>query len=311
MSHYLRAAFLPDTFHEVNGVAHTSRQFEAFARRKQIPFLSVHGGCQTGVAKDGVVSILQLKRGPFAFPLDANLNCDPFLIRHYRRVKEQVRAFGAEVIHITGPGDMGLLGWRLASDLRLPLAMSWHTSLHEYAGSRLERLLSRSVLNVLPHKFRQAAAQRVENLSLQFLGFFYRHARVLLAPNPELVRSIKLKRNYVNGSGPDFDATLAELRKKYGPESLLIAQGSSEQFNTIELRWDFDPDGHALQGDTARKEWNCTEGGDNGGPACPTLTALEVLVQADGVKKVNTLTEEVRSYPLDRSAEESSASASR
>jgi hypothetical protein len=132
-----------------------------------------------------------------------------------------------------------------------------------------------------------------------------------LAPNPELVRSIKLKRNYVNGSGPDFDATLAELRKKYGPESLLIAQGSSEQFNTIELRWDFDPDGHALQGDTARKEWNCTEGGDNGGPACPTLTALEVLVQADGVKKVNTLTEEVRSYPLDRSAEESSASASR
>ena len=191
MSHYPRVAFLPDTFHEVNGVAHTSRQFEAFARRKQIPFLSVHGGDQTGVAKDGVVAILQLKRGPFAFPLDANLHCDPLLMRHYRRVKEQVSAFGAEVIHVTGPGDMGLLGWRLAADLRLPLAMSWHTSLHEYAGSRLERLLSMSVWNIVPRRFRQAAAQRVENLSLQFLGFFYRHARVLLAPNPELVEFLR------------------------------------------------------------------------------------------------------------------------
>lgn len=132
-----------------------------------------------------------------------------------------------------------------------------------------------------------------------------------LAPNPELVRSIKLKMNYVNGSGPDFDGTLADLRMKYGPESLVMAQGSSEQFNTIELRWYFDPNGHVLQGDTAKKEWSCTEGGGDGGPACPTLTALEILVQADGVKKVNTLTEEVRSYPLDRSAEEASAAASR
>ena len=35
-----RVAYFPDSFHEVNGVAHTSRHFEAFARRRNLPFLS-------------------------------------------------------------------------------------------------------------------------------------------------------------------------------------------------------------------------------------------------------------------------------
>ena len=37
-----RVAFFTDSFHEVNGVAQTSRQFDAFARRWQIPFLRVN-----------------------------------------------------------------------------------------------------------------------------------------------------------------------------------------------------------------------------------------------------------------------------
>ena len=32
-----RVAYFPDSFHEVNGVAHTSRHFEAFARRRDSP----------------------------------------------------------------------------------------------------------------------------------------------------------------------------------------------------------------------------------------------------------------------------------
>lgn len=186
MSQYLRAAFLPDTFHEVNGVAHTSRQFESFARRRQLPFLSVHAGDHSSLARDGVVTIMQLARGRLAFPLDSNLDYDPLLLRYYSRVKEQVRAFGAEVIHITGPGDMGLLGWRLARDLKIPMAMSWHTSLHEYAGHRLQRSLS-----FLPGKSRQAAARWAERLSLQFLGYFYSRGRIVLAPNQELVEMMR------------------------------------------------------------------------------------------------------------------------
>ena len=39
-----RVAYLPDSFHEVNGVAHTSRNFVAFAERHGLPFLCVRAG---------------------------------------------------------------------------------------------------------------------------------------------------------------------------------------------------------------------------------------------------------------------------
>ncbi len=42
-----RVAFFPDSFAEVNGVAHTSRQFVAFAERRNLPMLCVHGGGRT------------------------------------------------------------------------------------------------------------------------------------------------------------------------------------------------------------------------------------------------------------------------
>ena len=39
-----RVAYLPDTFYEINGVAHTSRHFEAFALRRGLPFFCLHPG---------------------------------------------------------------------------------------------------------------------------------------------------------------------------------------------------------------------------------------------------------------------------
>lgn len=110
MSAYPRTAFLPDTFHEVNGVALTGRQLEAFARRRQIPFLSIHPGPVNETVVDGSVIISQLKRGPASIPLDTNLAYDPILLRYANRVVREIRCFGADLIHLTGPGDMGILG---------------------------------------------------------------------------------------------------------------------------------------------------------------------------------------------------------
>ena len=39
-----RVAYLPDSFHEVNGVAHTSRNFFAYARQHDLPFLCIRAG---------------------------------------------------------------------------------------------------------------------------------------------------------------------------------------------------------------------------------------------------------------------------
>ncbi len=185
MNRYLRAAFLPDTFHEVNGVALTSRQFESFARRKQIPFLSIHCGEQTSTTTDGAVTVMELKRGRASIGLDAQLDYDPFLIRYFGRVRRQVKSFGAEVIHVTGPGDMGFLGLCVAMSLRIPLVISWHTNLHEYSGRRLERILSSA-----PRRLRKAVAHFGEMGSLLILQFFYSFARVVLAPNNELVQQL-------------------------------------------------------------------------------------------------------------------------
>ena len=39
-----RVAYFPDSFHEINGVAHTSRNFVAYAQRHNLPFLCVRAG---------------------------------------------------------------------------------------------------------------------------------------------------------------------------------------------------------------------------------------------------------------------------
>ena len=180
-----RVAFLPDAFHEVNGVAHTSRQYEAFVRRRQLPFLSIHCGPVAETTSDGAVRIVQLKRGRASFGLDAKFDYDPFLLRYARQVQTEIKNFGADLIHVTGPGDMGTLGFLVARKLGLPLVISWHTSLHEYAARRFESLIS-----FLGRKIRRRISSVVEKLGLRILVWFYRQAAVVLAPNPELVELV-------------------------------------------------------------------------------------------------------------------------
>ena len=98
----------------------------------------------------------------------SNLDYDPLLLGYAGRVLKEVKAFGAELIHITGPGDMGAVGAYISWRLNLPLVISWHTSLHEYAGTRLQRLLSFSGTG-----FSKRAGGIAENLSLHVLRCFY------------------------------------------------------------------------------------------------------------------------------------------
>ena len=201
MTHYPRVAFLPDTFFEINGVAHTARHLEAFARRRQIPFLSVHCGPKTEQTLDGQVAILQLRRGPLRIGLDANLDYDLCLWRYVGRVKKAALAFGAEVIHITGPGDLGAVGAYVSYALKLPLVISWHTSLHEYAGKRLERLL-----RFTGQQASSQAAAAAESLSVKILRQFYRRAVVTMAPNQELIdltKSLAGRPSYLMRRGVD------------------------------------------------------------------------------------------------------------
>src|SRR6202035_4993105 len=99
----VRVALFSDSFHEANGVATLSREFSAFAQRRQLPFFGVHAGPRKRVIRQESVTTLELKRGPAAFPVDQGLYCDPMLFRFKTWVTAQLRLFAPDLVHITGP----------------------------------------------------------------------------------------------------------------------------------------------------------------------------------------------------------------
>jgi len=177
-----RVAYFPDSFHEVNGVAHTSRHFEAFARRRNLPFLCVRAGDRTqAILEEGNVWTLELPRGFLSFALEKDLRFDPAFLRHIPLIGEVVERFKPDLIHITGPSEVGMLGAWLAHHLKLPLAASWHTNVHEYAARR-----SQWFLRLLPKRQSAATGQKIEDLAMAVAARFYSVAQVLFAPNPQL-----------------------------------------------------------------------------------------------------------------------------
>jgi len=178
-----RIAFFTDSFHEVNGVAHTSRHFDAFVRKRSLPFLNVHAGGETRLIEDGPVWTMELKRGGIGFSLEKDMSFDLVFLRYRQRMQELLKKFGAELVHITGPSDVGMLGALVAHDLKLPLVASWHTNIHEFGARRLSKLLS-----FLPAGPRGKITNFTEQQIILALSLeYYRLGRVLLAPNPELV----------------------------------------------------------------------------------------------------------------------------
>jgi glycosyltransferase involved in cell wall biosynthesis len=172
----------------VNGVAHTSRNFVAFAERQGIEMLCVRAGKKTQVcAAKGSVQALELGRSPLAVQLERDLHFDPLFFRYSGFISQTVRAFRPEVIHITGPSELGLFGAYFAWKLKIPLVASWHTNVHEYAARRLGRLTRHT--GALGGRIESA----VEAGVLYATSRLYRLAKVLYAPNPELCALLERK----------------------------------------------------------------------------------------------------------------------
>jgi phosphatidylinositol alpha 1,6-mannosyltransferase len=186
-----RVAYFPDSFHEVNGVAHTSRHFEAFARRRNLPFLCVRAGDRAqAFIEDGNVWTLELPRGFLSIALEKDLRFDPVFLRHFPLMEETLARFKPDLVHITGPSELGFLGAGLAHEMHLPVAASWHTNIHEYAARRSDWFL-----RLLPARQSAATGQTIEDLSLAAAARFYAIARVLFAPNLELCHKLERMTN--------------------------------------------------------------------------------------------------------------------
>jgi glycosyltransferase involved in cell wall biosynthesis len=182
-----RVAYFPDSFHEVNGVAHTSRHFEAFARRRNLPFLCVRAGDRAeNLTEEGNLWTLELPRGFLSFAIEKDLRFDPAFLRHISLIEDVLERFKPDLIHITGPSEVGMLGAGLAHHLGLPLAASWHTNVHEYLARRSEWFA-----RLLPARQSAATVQTIEDLTMATAAKFYSVAQVLFAPNPELCETLE------------------------------------------------------------------------------------------------------------------------
>ena len=171
----------------MNGVANTSCQFDAFAIRRQLPFLRVCAGPETRTITAGAHTAIELKRRRPALPVEKDMTFDLSLpFRNHNSMKSALLAFKPDVIHITGPSDIGILGFVQSQSLNIPLIASWHTNLHEYSGRRLAK-----GVGFLPFGLPQALGRAAEAVSLQIVCGLYRFARIGLAPNPELVESLQ------------------------------------------------------------------------------------------------------------------------
>jgi glycosyltransferase involved in cell wall biosynthesis len=210
----LRVAFFPDAYHEVDGVANTSRHFEAFAIRQGLPFLTVLGGTQARIEKVGSVQRMELPRGGFSFALDRKHDFDLAFLRHYDEVEAQVREFNPDIVHITGPSDVGILGCFIAHRLKIPLAASWHTNLHDYAERRFHSLIS-----WLPGRTSHWLAAGVGRLTLAAVLRYYYIPQVVFAPNQELIDLVERgtgKPCFLMGRGVDTSLFDPQRRTRTG-----------------------------------------------------------------------------------------------
>jgi hypothetical protein len=199
-----RVAFLADSFHEVNGAAMTCRALAAFAGRRGYPFLSVRFARNQGAATEGAYQVQEFRRGPLSIGVDPDLRFDLTFYRLRERLDHCLRQFAPDVIHVMGPGELGILGALAAWRMGVPLVASWHTNIHEYAARRLPLASS-------------GTRAWMEEFVLSRILRLYRAGAVLLAPSPELVNLLQQRAGKparLMGRGVDSAAFSPQRRRR-------------------------------------------------------------------------------------------------
>src|SRR5215469_14344347 len=89
-----RVAYFPDSFHEINGVAHTSRNFVAYAQRHNLPFLCVRAGTRSDACvQTGELRTLELGRSRASVRMEKDLDFDTLFWRHASLIRRELDRF--------------------------------------------------------------------------------------------------------------------------------------------------------------------------------------------------------------------------
>lgn len=207
-----RVAFFPDAYWEVDGVAMYARHFEAHAKRNHLPLFLVHAGKENKITQDGSVTRIELQRGPLTFPLDKAHSFDSHFLRHAKKVSVLLRNFRPDLVQITGPSDVGVLGTWLARKCNVPLAAFWQTDLPGFAKMRVAQSLG-----FLPQPLASKLARVAEHGSEAITTRFYKLPKMVFAPNQEIVDQLTAatkKRCHHMGHGVDLELFHPEKRDR-------------------------------------------------------------------------------------------------
>jgi phosphatidylinositol alpha 1,6-mannosyltransferase len=117
--------------------------------------------------------------------MEKDLAFDPIFWRHAELIEDELHRFKPDLIHMTGPSELGIFAAYFAWKLKLPLAASWHTNVHEYAARRLAWLTT-----LIPGALGPATGEAIEDTALDISMRFYALADVLFAPNQQLCQML-------------------------------------------------------------------------------------------------------------------------
>ena len=144
--------------------------------------LCIRAGTRAIAAEQsGTIATLELPRSAIAVGMEKDLAFDPVFWRHADLIEDELRRFRPDILHLTGPSELGIFAAYFAWKLGIPLAASWHTNVHEYAARRLEWLT-----RLIPGALAATTAGAIEGGALDASYRFYSLAQVLFAPNVEL-----------------------------------------------------------------------------------------------------------------------------
>lgn len=209
-----RVAFFSCVYHEMDGVAKTSRHFEAYAERNELPLLMIHAGPRGGVTTSGSVTRIELQRSRLKFPLDQTHEFDLLFWRHRRKLESLVRDFRPDLIQITGPSDVGMLGTWISQRMGIPLAATWQTNVHQYARRR-----AAAALSFVPQAITSKPLHAMESAIFTALARYYRIPQLLFAPNRETMQSLEAatgKPCFLMSHAVDTDVFRPEFRNRQG-----------------------------------------------------------------------------------------------
>lgn len=153
----LRVGLFTDTFDDINGVARFIRDMSEQAHRAGRQFTVCTSTTRTRFELPNRVNFEPMFSRPMPYYADLQVTIPPLL--HMLEFADRKQF---DVIHVSTPGPVGLVGWLAARMLRVPVLMTYHTDFPAY----VENLTK-------DHRLTAGCSW--------YMGWFYRHAAAVFS----------------------------------------------------------------------------------------------------------------------------------